>query len=383
MNKYIGKRCCPQMQLHFAADKHGSVCTEAQHGKKGEIDKLFPNKAVGHRRHLNNRTQGSHDLMDFEKITIARQPKVSLLYQKHHSDDIKHTSAPQHPRRNKHNVPSEELKMDRAIQAKELMLQEKLQRVEEKIRQKMQREKNDSVAGGDPKLEKSYRKQAAHGKAQPDVIQQQAQRNDAGARNTPKKERTRGTGTETANPQSLQLQRRGQQTITMQDNVIKHVMNKRETEKDCSSHNQDIIQMSQEKTSHGAAEIHNHRGKKLPPISSPSHSGRAEQEVHTVKAGTDHSPELLPCRVCKRTFVSERLEMHVQICQNRKQRPVYNSYLSRVKESALEGFLKTHGRCETPEIFQKKKPGLNQKANTRTVPQRRRLDETSQTKRSK
>ncbi|KAM9341272.1 zinc finger C2HC domain-containing protein 1C-like [Symphorus nematophorus] len=92
------------------------------------------------------------------------------------------------------------------------------------------------------------------------------------------------------------------------------------------------------------------------------------------------SLQLLPCRICNRKFVSERLEKHVQVCKKAKQshRQVYNSCLHRFKGTVLEEYVKTHSRAKTPEVEEKKNLRQNRKANTRNLHAGRHAAGTSQ-----
>ncbi|XP_044023511.1 golgin subfamily A member 6-like protein 2, partial [Siniperca chuatsi] len=157
-----------------------------------------------------------------------------------------------------------------------------------------------------------------------------------------------------------------------------------------SDYEQDMPQMSQQKTSHrAAAENHRGAGRKLsgetllPPVS--SHSSRPEQGELRLIDSTDTGLQLLPCRICNRKFASERLEKHVQICKKVKQshRQVFNSYINRTKGSAIEEFWKTHSRTKTPEVLKKNNLRQNHKASTRTLHEGRLPAGNSQSKWSK
>ncbi|XP_070698501.1 golgin subfamily A member 6-like protein 26 [Pempheris klunzingeri] len=146
-------------------------------------------------------------------------------------------------------------------------------------------------------------------------------------------------------------------------------------ETDGSHSQQDMLQMSQEKSSHCAATENNRgAGRKLsgepllPPLSILSHPSRPEPE-ELITEHIDTSLQLILCRICNRKFSSDRLQKHSQICKKVKQshRQAYNSYVHRTKGSANEEFLKTHSRARTPEVLKKKNPRQNQKANTRNL----------------
>ncbi|XP_029316571.1 golgin subfamily A member 6-like protein 22 [Cottoperca gobio] len=128
-----------------------------------------------------------------------------------------------------------------------------------------------------------------------------------------------------------------------------------------SDDEQDMPQMSQQRTSHKAVtENHRGAGRKvsggplLPPVSRPSRSSRPEQGELRQEDSTDTGLQLLPCRICNRKFASERLQKHLQICKKVKQshRQVFNSYVNRTKGSAIEEFYKTHSK--SPEVLKKK-----------------------------
>lgn len=148
---------------------------------------------------------------------------------------------------------------------------------------------------------------------------------------------------------------------------------------------------SQQKHVHRLEATGNHRGagskiseeSSLPPVSSPSHSNRAQQGELRLTDSTDAGLQLLPCRICNRKFSHERLEKHVQVCQKVKQshRQVFNSYINRTKGSAIEEFWKTHSK--TPEDLKKKNQRQTHKVNMRTLHQGRPPAGTSQSKWSK
>ncbi|CAN9502191.1 unnamed protein product [Ophioblennius macclurei] len=98
------------------------------------------------------------------------------------------------------------------------------------------------------------------------------------------------------------------------------------------------------------------RGKQFEECSPPVLSNASHSQQERL---ADISLEILPCKICNRKFVRERLETHVRICKKVKQarRPVYNSYAHRTKGSSAEEFFKTHTRSKTPEIIKKKYQG--------------------------
>lgn len=305
--------------------------------------------------------------------------------------------------------------MAKAIHAKELILQEKLWRVEEKIRQKIQRDSVDVAAGDD---QKSEEERHDRGKAQTktrlseqqrrepvrsrDMIMQERRQLDIKQlrkrqdpisedrmRNTHEEQRARRKIRETEVAQMQRKERKVTGEITVHEQEVSEELNKsrwenvKETgvksqsdkvwtrekkyrertskEMYSSDDERDMPQMSQQKSSHRAAtENHRGAGRKLsgepllPPLSSPSHSSRREEEELRLIDSTDTGLQLLPCRICNRKFASERLEKHGQICKKVKKshRQVFNSYIHRTKGSANEEFLKTHSRAKTPEVGQ-------------------------------
>ncbi len=394
--------------------QHGVVPSRRANG----VDQPFPNKPVSHRRPVNPRTQDSLDLYDFEKIAISKQPRGPLSPQEHHPNGTRETADSQHPRKDSHRLPSRELQMARAIHAKELMLQEKLWRAEEKIRQKIKRDSVDAAASDDRKSEEERhdtrraergkartksrmseqqrrepvrsREMMMQGRRQEDVKQlekRRDQRSEDRMRNTHEEERATWKRREVVrSPQSQRNRGKGTQErkkimafggetgVKSQDGTeeAKEAKNKGWTrkkkymERTCkemysSDDERDMPQMSQQKTSHRAAtENHRRAGKtpsgepRLPPVSSPSHSSRPEQGELRLTESPGTGLQLLPCRLCNRTYASERLEKHVQICKKVKQshRQVFNSYINRTKGSAIEEFWKTHSRAKTPEVGQ-------------------------------
>lgn len=156
MSIYTKRRCSPQGQYNIAGQRHGNVCSQAQHGdvpgrRSDGVDWPFPSKPVSHRRPLNPRTQDSLDLYDFEKIAISKQTRGPLPPQEHNSIGIRGIPGSHHLRKDSLAPHGGEMQMARAIHAKELMLQEKLWRAEEKIRQKLQRDSVGTAAGDDQK----------------------------------------------------------------------------------------------------------------------------------------------------------------------------------------------------------------------------------------
>nr|XP_046268255.1 golgin subfamily A member 6-like protein 22 [Scatophagus argus] len=385
--------------------QHGAVHDSRADG----VDNPFPNKPVSHRRPFNPRIQASFDLGDSEKITVAKQPRGSLSHQKYHSDDIRHTTTSQYPRKGSQKLPRTELQMDKAIYAKELVLQEKLWKVEEKIRQRIQRDSTDAAAGNGQKSEEERhdRRQAERGKVQTknrqseqqmrepvrgrevmtqerrqedvkQVTKRHIQRSEDKMTNTHEEERARGKRRETEVAQMSNLQRKESKethevTVHEQEvngelnklrwkNVKKHTRKKGGDEKD-----QDIWGNTGVKL-HDVAEKAKERKQNITsigaPVSSPSQRGRQEQEELRLRDSTDDDIQLLLCKICNRKFASKRLEVHVQICEKLKQpRHVFNSYVNRTKGTAIEEFWKTHSRTKIPEVLKKKSLRENHKAS--------------------
>ncbi|KAI3367214.1 hypothetical protein L3Q82_008268 [Scortum barcoo] len=283
----------------------------------------------------------------------------------HHSNGIRESTTSRHPRKDSHRVPSGELQMARAIHEKQLMLQEKLRRAEEKIRQKIQRDSTDAAERYDHESEEERHsgKQAERGKAltktrlseqqrrepvrsremtmqgkrQEDVKQlrkSQDVRSEDRVRNTNEGERATWKRREIVqSPQPQRNRTKGTPLPLVADKGRTREKKYRERmckEMNNSEEEQDMPQMSQQKTSHR----------------------RPEQAEFELTESPAASLQLLPCKLCNRKFVSERLEKHVQICKkvNQSHRPVFNSYVNRTKGSAIEEFWKTHSRAKTPEV---------------------------------
>lgn len=378
------------------------------------VDRPFPNKPVHHRRPLNPKMQDSPELYDFEKISISAQPRGPLSSQEHHSNDIRETCGSQHSGKDSHRQSSREAQMARAIHAKELLLQEKLWRAEDKIRQKIQRDSGAAAASDDQKSEEERhdRGQVKSGKAltktrlreparsremlkherRPEDVKQlrktQNLTNKDRIRDTHEEQGARWGGRETevgnAGPHgstahvhkvSGELNRRKGQVEKVEKNKTYANSDIRTREKiykerkkvygshaDDDDRELDMPHKNQQTTVHSLVVTENHRGvgskiseeSCLPPVSSPSHSNRAQQRELRLTDNTDTSLQLLPCRICNRKFSHERLEKHFQVCQKVKQshRQVFNSYVNRTKGSAIEDFWKNHSRSKTPEVGQ-------------------------------
>ncbi|XP_068563096.1 zinc finger C2HC domain-containing protein 1C-like [Cebidichthys violaceus] len=127
------------------------------------------------------------------------------------------------------------------------------------------------------------------------------------------------------------------------------------TRKEISDDERDTPQMSQQKASHKAAtEGRKPSGAPRPPPDSPPSGPEPAAELR------QEGLQLLLCKICNRKFAGDRLQKHVQICEKVKQsqRGVFNAYLNRTKGSALEEYLKTHGK--SPEVLTKNNQRQNQ-----------------------
>ncbi|XP_047467554.1 zinc finger C2HC domain-containing protein 1C-like [Mugil cephalus] len=415
MNTNTSRRNIAQAQNIIAGQRHGNGHTHAQRDvlanrKAATLDQPFPTKPVSHRRTL--RAQVS---FDSDKFTVSTHPRGQLPS---HSNG----AGSRHSR--KDTQPSGELSMARAIHAKELMLQEKLWKAEAKIRQKIQWDAADVAADDDRKDRevRHNRGQAERGKAQMKsrVSEQQKQRSrdtsmegrqqedfkqpgkklDQKAENRVRNEvyqvrvtkapLSKGKTTKATLAIPHKEQEVSGEMKSTRKNMKEHARRKEGDEKDygiCgeTKHNKqnkthvgDTVQTENQRSS----QVKLPEESALPPISSPSQSSRSQPEERTLVDNADVNILLLPCKFCNRTFASERLEKHVQVCKKMTQshRPVFNSYTNRTKGSVLEEFYKTHPRSETPE---KKNRRQSYKGNISNLPPRRLPAGTSQQKWSK
>ncbi|XP_034419552.1 golgin subfamily A member 6-like protein 22 [Cyclopterus lumpus] len=425
MSTHTGRRHSPQGQHNIAGQINGN--TQAQHGvvpgRADGVNRPFPNKPVSHRRSLQPRKQDSFESRG------SLLPK-----EQHSNGTRKTNGAQDPRNDSDSRQPSGELQMARAIHAKELMLQEKLWNVEEKIRQKIRRDtaalhdqkseeqrhnwgqaergntqttsrlaecfpsqrrelvrremKMQERGREDVKqhMKTHYQEERARGKRMETEVAQLHKKDHkathqitvpeqevSGELNKPwwgkVKEHTRrrerdeknGIWGEKSQDGTVKAKERHQNTASMGDKGWK-----RESNYGISDNEQDMPQMSQQKASHKAAT----EGRKLPPVSQPSHSSRPEPGQLRQE---DASLQLLPCTFCNRKFASERLQKHVQICEKVKQshRGVFNAYRNRTKGSAIEEFWKTHSK--SPEVIKKK-------VNTRNLHEGRLPGGTSQPK---
>ncbi|XP_028251796.1 zinc finger C2HC domain-containing protein 1C-like [Parambassis ranga] len=287
-----------------------------------------------------------------------------------------------HSKEDSHRVPGSDLQMSREIHEKKLMLQEKLWKVEEQIRQKIQR---DRAAGDDQKTREDRPERNR------DMLMQ-----DRGQRDFKQVKKRQEQQTEdymsTIHEETYPTIKTKEQEVSVElnpsrwHNVKEHSRRKRENERD------DVIWREAEKTKHNKQSkasvrdrgqtqekiygegthletdcsvseqdtplkmaTEHHRGKPLE--SNPVQRSGPQQAEFELLDSTVVSIQSLPCKICSRMFVRERLERHVQICKKLKQshRQVYNSYAHRTKGSDLGEFLKTHTRSETPNDIKTKK----------------------------
>lgn len=391
MSTNIRRRRNPQAQNNIAEQRHGNGHSHSRRDvlpnkKAAALDQPFPTKPVSHKRPL--RAQVPLDVSDPDKPT---QRRGNLLSQELHSNG----TGSRHLRRD--TLPSGELWMARAIHAKELMLQEKLWKAEEKIRQKIQWDAADVAADDDQKYRemRHNRGQAERGKvptkgriseqqrSEPvrsrDMLMQERRQDDFKQpgkkldQMTKNRERNEVHQVQVAEtPMSKEKGTKEKFDILRKEqevsgemklrwkNVKEHTRKKQEDKKTYSFYEETKYSKQDKAYMGDTGQTENQRSSQvklpedsaLPLISSPSHSSRWQQEELTLMDSTDISPLLLPCKVCNRTFASERLEKHVQICKKTAQshRPVFNSYTSRTKGSMLEEFYKTRTRSETPEV---------------------------------
>lgn len=343
-----------QRQYNTAGKRHGNVYSHAQHGvmskRKADAadDPPFPTKPVIHR------PLRMQVLRDFEKMTISTQPGYpQFSYAKEDS----------------HRLPGSDLQMTREIHGKKLMLQEKLWKVGEQIRQKIQR---DRAAGDDQKTreDRPVRKR--------DMLMQD--RGQIDFKQLKKKQEQQTEDDVSTIHEETHLTTFKEQEVNVElnpsrwHNVKEHGRRKREHEMD------DAIWREAEKTKHnkqnkGSVRDRGQRQEKIygerahletdcsvneqdtPLKMATEHNrgklleSRPQQAEFELVDLTDVSIQSLPCKICNRTFVRERLERHVQICKKlQSRRPVYNSYAHRTKGSDLAEFLKTHTRSETPNV---------------------------------
>lgn len=93
--------------------------------------------------------------------------------------------------------------------------------------------------------------------------------------------------------------------------------------------------------------------KPLPEPGLNTHDGKRLQQVQlSPESSPDSNVQLVPCKVCNRHFMENRLEKHISICQKtqKPRRQAYDSAQYRAKGTDLEGFMKTNGRSKSPEV---------------------------------
>lgn len=362
MSSHTGRRHSPQRGHNSAGKIIGNVFTQAQHGvvpgKSADgINVPFPIKPVYHKRSVQPSKQDGFAPYDLEKAATTKQPRDPSPPQEQLTNG-KDTNGCRDPINSSDcRQASGELQMDRAIYAGKLMLQDKLWILAEKMRQKKQRDA--AAAALDDQKNGEQRRSRGHAEGgqlqtKPRLPEQQ-RREPVGRRETKVQERGRenfqehvkiqgqeeragGPGREMATHQLTVLEQEASGELSKPRwEKVKH-----EEEKWLSDHDRDTPQTSQQKASREAATGGRKPpgGATLPPVSHPSRLS-GPQPGQNQKA--DSRLQLLPCKICKRKFASQRLQKHVQICEKVKQSPrgVFNSCLQRIKGSENEKFLRT------------------------------------------
>ncbi|XP_037602393.1 zinc finger C2HC domain-containing protein 1C [Sebastes umbrosus] len=267
--------------------------------------------------------------------------------------------------------------MARAIHAKQLILQEKLWSVEEKIRQKIRRD----AAAGD--VQKSEEQRHDRGRAE---------RGNTQTKSRPSEQQRR----EPVRGREMMMQERGQEDVKQ----LRKTQDQRNEDSMRNTHEEERARGKRREIEVAQSQRKGHKGTHRITVPQKEVSGelyksRPELRELRQETSTDAGLQLLPCTVCNRKFTSERLDKHVQICTKFKQshRPVFNSYVSRTKGSAIEQFWKTHSRSKSPEVGQyhqvyikvlkKKNQRQNHNVNTRNLHEGRLPAGTSQPKWSK
>ncbi|XP_059209717.1 zinc finger C2HC domain-containing protein 1C [Centropristis striata] len=385
MSTNTRRRHSPQGQNNTAGKRHGNGYTQAQHsvlpgGRADGVDQPFPSKPVSHRRPPNPAKQD-------EKITIPKQARRTLSPKEPDSHGVRKTTGSRHPRKDSHRQPSGEVQMAKAIHAKELVLQEKLWSVEEKIRQIIQKE----TAAGNEKGSEEQRHN--RGQAQTKTRLSEQQRREPERRREmimqerrQEDERTRGERSDIKDPKGIhqitvhKQDTNGKLNKSRWENVKEQTRGRKGgDEKDDGIYGDTGVKLQD------GTEKAKERDQNITSLQQPTGNHRPEQGQLRQKDSTDASLQLLPCTICNRKFMKERLQKHVQICQKVKKskRQVFNSSLHRTKGSAIEEFWKTHTRPESPEALKKKDQRQKQKSHTRNLHEGRLPAGTSQPKRSK
>ncbi|CAJ1073600.1 trichohyalin-like [Xyrichtys novacula] len=356
---------------------HDSVNNQEQHSsasdRRADPNSLpFPTKAVFHRpseialysRHMR---QGSH-----HSATRSGHVKENTRGKGRYEEDDgtwkERGGQIPNPGKDTLRQPNEELEMSWDIHEMKLMLAEKLWRVEKLERQKNIQRDLDSAADGEdydrrraergrtqtkPRLSEQQGRDAMTGRG---VIMQDRRQEDAKEqtkrqdgrmedrirnrhveekRDTWREER-REVGVE-------QLHRKEQQGTQMYksrwENVKEYTRGKGRYEEDDGTWKE-----RGGRSTGKATERHVHS------------SVQEQKELRSTESATN-SPQLLPCRVCNRTFASERVEKHIAICKKVKKstRPVYDSSAHRAKGAALAEYLKYHSRAQSPEAVKRRR----------------------------
>lgn len=378
MSTVTGRRLSPQRQRDIKGERKAGTQSKAQSeapGRKAPGDDCpFPNKPVSHRRLFNSGTHQSTGLYTSEKIT--QQPRDHDVGQKHCPNGIRDTAGSQHGTK-------KEIQLTKAIHEKQLRLQEKLWQVEEKVKQKLA-----EAAGKNDEGKRGERRQSGETKEA-----QIRQSRSADIHQERKQVETIKTLQRQRKPEAVKgLQSNENRNNESYEQKVSRDADKSRWEKvtEESRHNRDDGDRKEEGlTSRGGTakqkgqttggvglsgrekermyddrvtkEMADHEASwesTVPQDFVPSH----EEELEFLQ-DADVNIERIPCKICNRKFVGERLEKHLQICKKAKQsqRQVFNSYLNRTRGSALEEFLKTHSRCKTPEVgYEKYQPIISQ-----------------------
>lgn len=121
---------------------------------------------------------------------------------------------------------------------------------------------------------------------------------------------------------------------------------------------QDIEAKSQiqEPTSDRSTKLIRQTKNVTPPLTNgSSHITVAPQDAQTNRSAIgdhveDSEEDLVPCELCGRRFMVQRLEKHMQVCQKmlNSKRKVFDSSKARAKGTDLEQYLHTKGRTKDP-----------------------------------
>lgn len=287
---------------------------------------------------------------------------------KHPSNGIK-AEEPHQPRRDAHRLPNREEQLDKAIREQKLMLAGKLLRLEEKVRLKIQWD-SGSAADDDRETEgeeeRPGRGRGDKGKGHTETGMSEQQRREK-SRQEDNKQRKRDDRRQKDQEESGEKSRWRRKDVNEynrraggDENVDRARDREREsmerTRKETYSsdddEDEDVPQTSQETENHRAAGRKSLAEPSLPPGSSPPQFSRPQQEDLT--DGASSILNLLPCGICNRKFVPERLEKHRQVCEKLKNanRKVFNSFANRIEGTALGSYLKFHTGSQTAEVNQ-------------------------------